>query len=266
MTMIINGQPTEGTSLIREVNAGFSVAYTDAHTITLTPTGIGGIADFTVTSGTDRMYIQVTAALTCDIAAAGAGGLDTGAEAASTCYECRLIYKPSTGTKALLFTVSGSAPTLPAGYTHYSRVITAAANNGSSNFYAFTQLGGVYEYRGIDRGIVLLGEEGVAKTPTAVDLSKTTPSVFTEAWGFYRASNSNGTDLVIYIYEDSGGLYAKTFGRAGALAGNNSTWTGLWRIHKRGQTPATCMYYAWTGDAGVGFLPYLHGFSIPGVI
>lgn len=59
--------------------------------------------------------------VTINSAASGANGLDTGTSAANTWYSVWVIYNPTTSTTAGLLSASASAPTLPAGYTFYSR-------------------------------------------------------------------------------------------------------------------------------------------------
>lgn len=52
----------------------------------------------------------------------GAGGLDTGAIANNTWYYEFIIYNPATNTQKALLSLSATAPTLPSGYTYFTRV------------------------------------------------------------------------------------------------------------------------------------------------
>ena len=61
-------------------------------------------------------------ALSINSAANGANGLDIGALTAATWYSTWVIYNPTTQTLAGLLSLSATAPTLPAGYTHRARV------------------------------------------------------------------------------------------------------------------------------------------------
>lgn len=74
---------------------------------------------------------------TINMAAAGAGGLDTGAVAASTWYYAYAITKDD-GTKALIASLSSANPTLPATYTKWARIgsfrTDATANKYPLNF------------------------------------------------------------------------------------------------------------------------------------
>ena len=75
-----------------------------------------------------------------DITASGAGGLDTGSEAANAWYYVWVITNNSgTSTNGLL-SASSTSPTLPSGYTKKRRV-GAVRNDGSSNFLQFVQEG-----------------------------------------------------------------------------------------------------------------------------
>lgn len=68
------------------------------------------------------------------------GGLDTGSIAASTWYYFYIIRRTDTGVVDVVFSLSSSAPTLPANYTQY-RYIGGAATNGSSQWVKFIQVG-----------------------------------------------------------------------------------------------------------------------------
>lgn len=85
-------------------------------------------------------FLASSVDLTAAITTAGANGLDTGAEAASTWYYAWVIYKPSTGTTAALLSVSSTAPTLPTDYT-FKALVGCVRNDASSNFIAFYQNG-----------------------------------------------------------------------------------------------------------------------------
>jgi len=68
------------------------------------------------------------------------GGLDTGSVAVDETYHMFLIRKDSDGTIDALFSLSATAPTMPAGYTAKRR-IGAVITDGSSDIIAFTQYG-----------------------------------------------------------------------------------------------------------------------------
>lgn len=68
----------------------------------------------------------------------GSGGLDTGSKANSTWYYVWLIRRPDTGVVDALFSISATAPTMPADYTQKRR-IGAIRTDGSGNILGFTQ-------------------------------------------------------------------------------------------------------------------------------
>lgn len=70
----------------------------------------------------------------------GNGGLDTGSVAASTWYAVYAILRADTGISDALFSLSGTAPTMPTGYA-YKRRIGWVLTDGSKNFVPFTQDG-----------------------------------------------------------------------------------------------------------------------------
>jgi hypothetical protein len=106
------------------------------------------------------------------LATAGANGLDTGAEAASTWYYAWVIYNPTTGTVAGLFSTSATAPTMPAGYT-YKALVSAAYNDGSSNIIPYQQTGRQIAYRTF-RNLVT---NGGAVAETAIALTAFVPAI-----------------------------------------------------------------------------------------
>jgi hypothetical protein len=97
----------------------------------LTMSTPGSSASFTVNSGeaadsTGVDLMVLVAALTKNTGAwavgSGNGGLDTGIIAASTWYHVFLIKRPDTGVVDVCFSLSATAPTLPANYTLFRRI------------------------------------------------------------------------------------------------------------------------------------------------
>ena len=66
------------------------------------------------------------------------GGLDTGAIANATTYHLFLIRRPDTGLIDVLFSLSPTAPTMPASYTQFRR-IGAARTTGAAQWIKFIQ-------------------------------------------------------------------------------------------------------------------------------
>ena len=107
---------------------------------------------------------------TLDITLAGANGLDTGAEAASTWYHIWAIAKAD-GTKKTLASLSATAPTMPSGYT-FKAYLGAVYNDASSDFISFCQ---------IERKVVFIGDyvsvltNGTSTTIVEVNISTVVP-------------------------------------------------------------------------------------------
>jgi hypothetical protein len=86
-----------------------------------------------------------TGSLQCNLATVGANGLDSGTLQANTWYGLYVIHNPTTNTTALLASLGG--PTLPSGYTYYSRM-GSFRTDGTANKYplAYMQHGRVFQY------------------------------------------------------------------------------------------------------------------------
>ena len=123
----------------------------------------------------DKYQVKTDAVLTIDITQAGANGLDTGSEAASTWYYVFIIKNMTTDTIAGLLSTSATAPTMPSGYT-VKRRIGSVYNDSSSDFLAFTARG-----NGLSRKIFYhtptsVLSAGNATTWTDVDCSTPVPA------------------------------------------------------------------------------------------
>jgi hypothetical protein len=75
----------------------------------------------------------------------GNGGLDTGVIAAGTWYHFYEIMRPDTGVVDVVFSLSATAPTMPAGYI-FSRLIGSWPTDGSSNWATILQNGDRFEW------------------------------------------------------------------------------------------------------------------------
>jgi hypothetical protein len=127
----------------------------------------------------DGTYIFDTlTSKTVDMAASGAGGLDTGSEAANTWYYVWLIFNPSNGNAYGMFSASASSPTMPSGYTK-KRLVGCVRNNASSNFLQFRQIDRTYMYTFTQTAVT----GGTATSWTSVNLSSLVPTSL--AWAVY---------------------------------------------------------------------------------
>lgn len=87
-------------------------------------------------------------ALAINSAIVGANGLDTGVLAANTWYSKWVIYNPTTQAVAGLLSLSATAPTMPAGFTHRARIGWIRTDNTANKFpLSFTQSGRRVFYR-----------------------------------------------------------------------------------------------------------------------
>ena len=169
-------------------------------------------------SADNTWHIVVPAPLTVDLTTSGAGGLDTGVEAAFTFYYVYVIADSSgVNPVAGLFSLSSSSPTLPAGYDRFRRIGTVR-NNISGDLFDFVQYGNsndreVYYDDGAVNRNVLTG--GAALAVTAVDLSAFVPPTSRLAYLLWR---QNGTPLALY-YSDPAHPGSNNF--TGTLAGSD---------------------------------------------
>lgn len=95
-----------------------------------------------------------TISLVADITVSGANGLDTGVPANNNWYAVFVITNAAASLVASLYSLSATAPTLPAGYTLFRRV-GWVRRNGSGNFVKFKTVGDWVYYT-----------DGTAFTPT----------------------------------------------------------------------------------------------------
>lgn len=231
---------------------GVTFVYTDAHTITLDPSvnNPSATALLTLWNGSALKLFTVSATKTCDLAASGAGGLDTGAEAASTGYYVWGIGK-SDGTFALLFSVSATSPTLPSGYTYY-RLLYFVRNgcsasttdickfwctdDGRGSYYAADSTSG-------DPGTVLNG--GTATSPTAIDLTSYVPTGAGKVIGLARATINSSVTTTLQFYTSSSGAVGMCVMNVSTAAAQTSYLAQQFEIPMISAL-TTSLYYSWS--------------------
>lgn len=103
------------------------------------------IAAGVAADSTNGYWLELSSALVKQIDAAwaagtNAGGLDTGSVATASTYYIWLIRKDSDETIDALFSLSSTAPTVPAGYTYKRRIMTVVTD-GSANIIPTDQIG-----------------------------------------------------------------------------------------------------------------------------
>lgn len=178
--------------------SGARITYATAATVTIGTTGQKSAAR----DSTDVENIRWTGTLTANLAASGAGGLDTGSEAADTWYAVHVIGGGGNPAAALLST-SATAPTLPGTYTIFRRV-GWIRNDAASNLYEFVQWGGgadrQYHWRESAATVQVL-TAGTATTFTDVSLAGFVPPTSTRAYLNVR-HQASGTDDHVKIRPD----------------------------------------------------------------
>jgi hypothetical protein len=153
--------------------------------------------DVKITAGymmdsTDVEYLQLADVITKRLDANwsvgnDAGGLDTGSEANSTWYHVWLIKRSDTGVVDVLFSLSATAPTMPASYD-YKRRIGSVYNGSGGAIRSFYQYGNRIEYnaaatdfRDLTTGTSTTGAAFTCSVPTGVKVLVLGAAVITPA-------------------------------------------------------------------------------------
>lgn len=126
-----------------------------------------------------------------------AGGLDTGAIANSTWYHFYAIRRPDTGVTDVIFSLSASAPTLPANYTQYRR-IGSGKTNGSAQWVKFVQDGDDFLL-----DVAVLDVNATNQSTTAVLYTLASVPTGVKVQAYYNAVTSDaGTDAILLTSPD----------------------------------------------------------------
>jgi hypothetical protein len=184
-------------------NENLVLKRTSATQVQLTATAI---LTFDVSTGSS--YRATSISETSTITTAGAGGLDTGAEANSTWYHVWLA-TDNAASRTLLLSTSTSAPTLPGGYTHRAYV-GAVYNNSAGNFEKFVQFGNrVYsDWQWVSQPVV---SNQTQANYTAASLTSSVPSTATSVVLQPGTSTSGATVAgSVFMSADGSGTTATT--------------------------------------------------------
>lgn len=141
-------------------------------------------------------YLAKAVDLTINTTTTGANGLDTGAKANNTGYNFFIIGgdgQPAAGLASL----SATAPTLPANYTHKLRVGWNITDS-SGNFRRVLQRGNRSQFDVAPLPIIGTGVAGAPGTPTwvAINLATWIPPTAIEMWGSAFAQTANSQTIV----------------------------------------------------------------------
>jgi hypothetical protein len=157
-------------SLAQPIAGGFRTLKIE-HNAATPNTKIDVSADAVTVETTAGIAYRLTSiAHTIDAAVTGANGLDAGGLAISQWYAVWEIYNPTTDTKAGLLSLSGTAPTMPAGYTAKSR-LGWRRTDASAHFIPARQLGRYVAYRTPQQVATTGVDVGSTTVPTWVAVS-----------------------------------------------------------------------------------------------
>lgn len=127
-------------------------------------------------------------------AGSGVGGLDTGAVAALTWYHVYAIARTDAGAVDALFSVSATAPAMPAGYTKKRR-IGSVKTDASGRILAFTQLGQWFYWKAST-----LDVNGVAASATAASKPVNVPPGVNIMWRGIVAYAAGAAGAELWAY------------------------------------------------------------------
>jgi hypothetical protein len=209
-----------------------------------------------------NVFVATSVNLTADITASGANGLDTGAEASGTWYYGWVIYNPASNTVASLLSVSATAPTMPSGYT-FKALVTAARNDGSSNFLAYNQKG-KWIYFDAQQSV---GGGLSATAETAITISGFVPPIAQEfklEGGTRTAFSAGAVSDDTLNFRVVTGINATNFRSFATAGGEPFTSQYEYTFPNLSQT----LYYIWTRGSSGGTGPTIYnaqirGFSLP---
>lgn len=217
-------------SLAQPISGGFRALSISNNVSSPTTTmDLTATAVIVETSGGVAYRLQ-NVSVSINVSSSGANGLDTGSVANSTWYYLYVIYNPSTGTVAGLASTSATSPTLPSGYTAYSR-FGANVTDGSALLKRIIQKGKRVQYAftsGTNTTVASLslysGSSGNVVTPTwtTVSVSSVVPPTASTIIGNI---GSNSGAIVILAPNNSYGGTGSAAG--GAFVHANAATTAI---------------------------------------
>ena len=190
-----------------------------AATVTITADRLVLLRDAAAAAARPPVYINQSAInVTGNITAAGANGLDAGAEAASTWYFIYIIRDTVNGATAALLSLSATAPTMPGTY-NYKRLVGAVYNSAVSNFIDFIQRGNRVIYNGAQNALTA----GGAVAYTQIAMTALLPSIARRAlWSVYPINSVNNEYTKVFLADDTNGNYLVAVSGISRIA---TTWT-----------------------------------------
>lgn len=167
-------------------------------------TGLSASVTFTADEITLRnssnLYLtvrNVSISANTGAASGAANSLDTGSWAFSTWYARHVIYNPSTGTTAVLWSLSRTAPTLPSGYTFWAYTGQSERTQPATNFNPLAM-----QWTG-RRGSYIKGSGGnvpfLPVMATGNQGSPVVPTYVPIAWAAFAPPDTYELDLVARV-------------------------------------------------------------------
>jgi hypothetical protein len=169
------------STLIRSYLAGFITAWVSTTSFSV-GAGMGDDSTSIVMMNLSSSLTKTTSAWTLGT---NGGGLDTGAIAANTWYHIHAIVRTDTSNVDVLFSLSPTAPTLPATYTLFRR-IGSIKTDASKHFIKYWQWGDLFLW---DQVVDELSDVYLSATQT---ITLTVPTGLTDALGAIIAIFDSG--------------------------------------------------------------------------
>lgn len=198
-----------GTSVVGASGSGGTlenpplIAYSKVSEISI-QAPLGASTDLELVLSDDAFY-TATSPLTVDLTVSGRGGLDTGAEAASTWYYIYAVPSLAAGQFVGVASVTRPGAGGPTGFTTAWRYLGAICNDSGSDLRAFYQAGKDFQYAVTHQAaaIVAFGTNFIdPKQEPAID--DVVPLTASNAFGFTHLVNGNvvpgNSDLYLNIF------------------------------------------------------------------
>ncbi|MCK9802080.1 hypothetical protein M1B34_31585 [Pseudomonas sp. MAFF 302030] len=170
-----------------------------------------------VKSAAGNYKTLLSVSISPSISSSGANGLDAGVSSISTWYSVWVIWNGATVSG--LFSLSDTAPSMPAGYTHKARVGWVRTDATASKFLlGGTQVDSRFQYK-VSSGtnvptlpIMAQGSAGSTSTPTwsPVSVAGFVPTTAKRIIGVFCGGGGSGTQLIVAPNNSYGGYQSTT--------------------------------------------------------
>lgn len=264
MSVLLNGvkqDPALASGHANLIGGHFSINTPGANQIRLSWDGTHPDGQWHVTVGDlagNEYDVAQSASLTGNLAASGAGGLDTGVKAATKCYVWRLITSADRSTRALLATLTGNSPVIPLGYTLRSDIIAVTVTDGAGNQYECCHSRGqaqCFEFDVTTAGGIPILAGGVATVKTAIGVLRALSTIYPaerregQIAIYYEAVNTGVSARDAAVWNNDGGGYSLRFKQIGLAdtPGERRQTAGSFLALVDGATVDTSLYYDWSG-------------------